>query len=118
MFSTASNPVDNPPGTFSARTVEMAVRTSQSEETDLLWGRILEAVRTRIGSHQAFDTWFKPIVPRLLTPEVVELEVPNAFFIDWLHEHHLPVLHSSLRAALGVTPQVRFALREQPAAGP
>jgi len=96
----------------------MAVRTSQSEEIDLLWGRILEAVRTRIGSHQAFDTWFKPIVPRLLTPEVVELEVPNAFFIDWLHEHHLPLLHSSLRAALGVTPQVRFALREQPVAGP
>ena len=96
----------------------MAVRTAQSEEFGLLWGQVLESVRARIGSHQAFDTWFKPIVPRLLSPEVVELEVPNAFFIDWLHEHHLPLLHASLRAALGATPSVRFALGEQPASAP
>src|SRR6185503_19109300 len=93
-------------------------RTAQSEEIGLLWGQVLESVKARIGSHQSFETWFKPIVPRLLTPEVVELEVPNAFFIDWLHEHHLPLLHASLRAALGVTPAVRFALSEQPEAGP
>jgi len=93
----------------------MAVRTEQSEEIGLLWGQVLESVRARIGSHQAFDTWFKPIVPRQLSPEVVELEVPNAFFIDWLHEHHLPLLHASLRAALGATPAVRFALRESQA---
>src|SRR2546427_4262944 len=97
-------PCGQSPGPFSARTVEMAVRTLESEEIGRLWGQVLESVKARIGSHQAFDTWFKPIVPRLLTPEVVELEVPNAFFIDWLHEHHLPLLHASLRAALGTTP--------------
>jgi chromosomal replication initiator protein len=96
----------------------MAVRTAQSEEIGLLWGQVLESVKARIGSHQAYETWFKPIVPRLLSPEVVELEVPNAFFIDWLHEHHLPLLHAGLMAALGATPAVRFSLREQPAPGP
>jgi len=92
----------------------MAVRTVQSGDIGLLWGQVLESVQERIGSPQAFDTWFKPIVPRLLTPEVVELEVPNAFFIDWLHEHHLPLLHASLNAAIGGTPPIRFALREDP----
>jgi chromosomal replication initiator protein len=95
----------------------MAVRTAQPDETGRLWGQVLESVKARIGSHQAFDTWFKPIVPRLLSPEVVELEVPNAFFIDWLHEHHLPLLHASLASALGGIPQVRFALSEHPAPG-
>jgi chromosomal replication initiator protein len=94
----------------------MAVRSAPSEEVGLLWGQVLESIRTRIGSHQAFETWFKPIVPRLLSPEVVELEVPNAFFIDWLHEHHLPLLHASLRTALGASPQIRFALGEPAAA--
>jgi chromosomal replication initiator protein len=92
----------------------MAVRTVQSGDIGLLWGQVLDSVRERIGSPQAFDTWFKPIVPRLLSPEVVELEVPNAFFIDWLHEHHLPLLHASLNAAIGGTPPIRFALREDP----
>jgi chromosomal replication initiator protein len=95
----------------------MAVHTTQSEEIGLLWGRVLESVRTRVESLQAFDTWFKPIVPRLLSPEVVELEVPNAFFIDWLHEHHLPQLHASLKSALGATPVVRFVVSEQAAPG-
>src|SRR5215510_16101956 len=90
----------------------MAVRSAPSEEVGLLWGQVLESIEARIGSHQAFETWFKPIVPRLLSPEVVELEVPNAFFIDWLHEHHLPLLHASLRTALGAAPQIRFALKE------
>ena len=90
----------------------MAVRSAPSEEIGLLWGQVLESIEARIGSHQAFETWFKPIVPRLLSPEVVELEVPNAFFIDWLHEHHLPLLQSGLRAALGAMPQVRFVLSD------
>jgi len=96
----------------------MAVRTLESGEIGRLWEQVLECVKARIGSHQAFDTWFKPIVPRLLSPEVVELEVPNAFFIDWLHEHHLPLLHASLKTAFGSTPAVRFALREQPEPSP
>src|SRR5215510_14079193 len=91
----------------------MAVRSAPSEEVGLLWGQVLESIEARIGSHQAFETWFKPIAPRLLSPEVVELEVPNAFFIDWLHEHHLPLLQAALRTALGATPQIRFALNEQ-----
>ncbi len=96
----------------------MAVRTLQSEELGRLWEQVLESVKARIGSHQAFDTWFKPIVPRQLSPEVVELEVPNAFFIDWLHEHHLPLLQSSLKGALGGMPALRFSLSETQEAPP
>src|SRR6266545_5875866 len=92
----------------------MAVRTLESKEIGRLWEQVLDSVKARIGSHQAFDTWFKPIVPRTLSPEVVELEVPNAFFIDWLHEHYLPLLNGCLKATLGGTPAVRFAPREQP----
>ncbi len=93
----------------------MAVQTLQSEEIGRLWERVLLSVQSRIGSHQAFDTWFKPIVPRVLGPQFVDLEVPNAFFVDWLHEHYLPLLRAGLEEALGAVPDVRFSPREQSA---
>ncbi len=90
----------------------MAVLPTQSEEFGRLWAQVLLSVKGRLGSHQAFDTWFKPIVPREITPQSVELEVPNAFFVDWIHEHHLPTLRLSLSEVLGHTPEIRFSPRE------
>ncbi len=82
------------------------------EEVHRLWEQVLLSVKNRIGSPQAFDTWFKPIVPREVGPLCVELEVPNAFFVDWIHEHHLPSLRKSLAEVLGRDPEIRFSPRE------
>jgi hypothetical protein len=38
----------------------MAVQSVQSEETSQIWAQVLHSVRGRLGSPQAFDTWFKP----------------------------------------------------------
>ncbi|MBI1798770.1 MAG: chromosomal replication initiator protein DnaA [Candidatus Eisenbacteria bacterium] len=93
----------------------MAVLPEQSVEAGRLWEQVLVGVRGRLGSHQAFDTWFKPIIPLEITPEAVELEVPNAFFVDWIHEHHLASLSACLAEVLGAAPTIRFAPREAPA---
>jgi len=93
----------------------MAVIPEQSTETVRVWDQVLLGVRGRLQSQQAFETWFKPIVPVALSPEAVELEVPNAFFVDWIHEHHLGALRSSLGEVLSGAPEVRFVPRE---AGP
>lgn len=90
----------------------MAVLTAQSEELGRLWEQVLTSIRGRVGSPQAFDTWFKPIVPLEISPSSVELEVPNAFFVDWIHEHHLPMLSVCLGEILGDVPEIRFAARE------
>jgi len=90
----------------------MAVQSLQSEETSQLWAQVLDSVRGRLGSPQALDTWFKPIIPRAISPQLVELEVPNAFFVDWIHEHHLTTLRQSLAEVLGAAPEVRFSALE------
>ena len=90
----------------------MAVLTAQSEELGRIWEQVLTSIRGRVGSPQAFDTWFKPIVPLEISPSSVELEVPNAFFVDWIHEHHLPMLSVCLGEILGDVPEIRFAARE------
>ncbi len=96
------------PPSFQQGTVEMAGLRLPTEETDRLWEQVLLSVRTRLTSHQTFDTWFKPIVPRELSPQHVDLEVPNAFFVDWIHEHHLPTLRQAMTEVLGQTPSIRF----------
>lgn len=90
----------------------MAVQPALPEERTHLWEQVLVSVRGRLGSHQAFDTWFKPIRPRELGPRLVDLEVPNAFFVDWIHEHHLATLRLALHDVMGATPEVRFTPRE------
>jgi chromosomal replication initiator protein len=90
----------------------MALQSAQPEVATPLWEQVLLSVKSRLGSHQAFDTWFKPIVPLTLSPHLVEREVPNPFFVDWIHEHYLPALRQSLAAALGREPEIRFAPRE------
>ncbi len=90
----------------------MAVQQVPVEGVERLWEQVLATVQARITSPQAFETWFRPIVPRVINPAAVELEVPNAFFVDWLHEHHLPLLQQCLADALGTRPEVRFQPRE------
>src|SRR5258708_12931084 len=75
---------------LSARTVEMAVLPEQLTENARLWDEILVSVRGRLRSHQAFETWFKPIVPLSLTPEPPHLELPNASSLDCIHDHPPP----------------------------
>jgi chromosomal replication initiator protein len=90
----------------------MASQSTQLEETSQLWGQVLAEIQDRLGSRQTFDTWFKPIRPLALSPHSVELEVPNAFFVDWIHEHHLTTLREILTSILGQAPEIRFTTRE------
>jgi chromosomal replication initiator protein len=86
----------------------MASQSTQLEDTGRLWEEVLAVVQGRIGSQQAFETWFKPIHPLRLSAREVELQVPNSFFVDWIHQHHLPGLREALSAVLGDAPEVRF----------
>jgi chromosomal replication initiator protein len=91
---------------------EMAVLPVSPDQVAVLWVQVLESLKTRITSEQALETWFRPIVPLELGAEVAELEVPNAFFVDWIHEHHLTALRHALTDVLGRCPDVRFVARE------
>jgi len=90
----------------------MAVPFVQPEDTTRLWEQILVSVKLRLDSPQTFDTWFRPIVPLEISPQTVALEVPNSFFVDWIHEHHLPLLRQSLAEFFGQDPEVRLSARE------
>jgi len=90
----------------------MASQPLQTDEAKRLWGDVLAAVAIRLENPQTFETWFKPITATTLSPELVELEVPNPFFVDWIHEHHLPTLRLGFMDVLGVEPEIRLTALE------
>ncbi len=89
----------------------MAVQQAQPEIARL-WDLVMSSLGSRLESPQALETWFKPIVPREISPQLVELEVPNSFIVDWIHEHHLPALRECLAQVLGEVPDIRFIASE------
>ena len=90
----------------------MAVLPVTPDQVAGVWEQVLLKVRDRLTSSQAFDTWFRPIVAREFGPQSVDLEVPNAFFVDWIHEHHLHLLRQAFTEVLGDCPDIRFSARE------
>jgi chromosomal replication initiator protein len=90
----------------------MVMQPTQPEETTRLWGEVLTAVKDRIESQQTFETWFQPIQPLEVSPQRVDLEVPNLFFVDWIHQHHIKALRECILEVLGVEPEIRFSARE------
>jgi len=87
----------------------MASQPLQPEDSRRLWAEVLATVETRLDNRQTFETWFKPISATTITHELVELEVPNLFFVDWIHEHHLPMLRLGFQDVLGVEPEIRLS---------
>jgi chromosomal replication initiator protein len=90
----------------------MALTPTVADEISRLWEQILCPLRDTIESQQAFDTWFRPIVPLRIESNLLEIEVPNPFFVDWIHEHYLPLLSRALIQVLGELPEIRLVARE------
>jgi chromosomal replication initiator protein len=90
-------------------TIQMQSPTSESAEPiGDRWERVLDTLRTQLPSQQAFETWFRPLRLRRVESELIELEVPNLFFVDWIQEHYFSLLNDAVTRVTGTTPQVRF----------
>src|SRR5260221_3511024 len=81
------------------------------DPTPVFWNRILDQLRQRLPSQQAFDTWFQPVSPRRVSDDGLDLEVPSLFVADWIQQHYLDALAASAAAVLGAVPEVRFTIR-------
>lgn len=56
-----------------------------------LWEKILEKLKEKVPE-QTFKTWFSPTKGLSFSEDILFVEVPNPFFIDWLEEHYINIL--------------------------
>ena len=74
-----------------------------------VWAGCLRSIAAEIGE-QSFKTWFQPIVPVELKGNVLTIQVPSAYFYDWLEEHYVDELRRALYHELGFEGRLEYSV--------
>ncbi|MEL6123587.1 MAG: chromosomal replication initiator protein DnaA [Bacteroidota bacterium] len=65
-----------------------------------VWDNCLQTIKKSINA-QTFKTWFEPIKPIRLDGSSLTIQVPNAFYYEWLEENYVGLLKKTIRQELG-----------------
>ena len=77
------------------------------------WKNILGVIQGRINS-QSFNTWFGSSQGVELKDDVLLVEFPNNFFIDWIEEHYYSILEEAVEQVNGNKLRLAFkAVKQQ-----
>ncbi|TET60903.1 MAG: chromosomal replication initiator protein DnaA [Candidatus Stahlbacteria bacterium] len=84
-----------------------------NEEATNTWKNILIYLEEKINS-QSFNTWFSSSRGVELKDDVLLVEFPNGFFIDWIEEHYYNILEEAVQQMNGNRLRLAFkALKQQ-----
>jgi chromosomal replication initiator protein len=74
-----------------------------------VWESCLQNIRNNVNM-QAFRTWFEPIKPIRLDGNALTIQVPNKYFYEWLEEHYVSLLKTSIRSQLGDKARLEYQI--------
>jgi chromosomal replication initiator protein len=78
-----------------------------------LWQETLAHLESTLNP-QHFTTWIKSIRFVNLEKDVVLLEVPNRFVLDWVKDHYAPLIEESLSRIGAVSYRTKFTIAGRP----
>ncbi len=76
---------------------------------DKIWKNCLDFIRDNV-TLTGFQTWFEPIKAIKLKSKVLTIQVPSQFFYEWLEEHYLDLLKSSIKRELGEEGKLEYSI--------
>ncbi|MEM1359008.1 MAG: chromosomal replication initiator protein DnaA, partial [Bacteroidota bacterium] len=76
---------------------------------NVIWNNCLQTIRQRVDP-QSYQTWFAPIKPVMLKSNELTIQVPHRLFYEFLEEHYIEVLKTSLHAALGNAGRLQYRI--------
>ena len=71
-----------------------------SNEYKSAWEKCLDVIKDNVPS-SSFRTWFEPIETVKLENQVLTIQVPSAFFYEYLEEQFIDILRKTLRMVIG-----------------
>ena len=74
-----------------------------------LWQNALNEMRQQLST-QDFEAWFRPIVCNAVAEDEIVLEVPHAFFEEWVRERYAELIAETLENLTQRRFKVRFVL--------
>src|SRR5690606_3414978 len=78
------------------------------------WEKCLDIIRDNVPG-SSFKTWFEPIGPLKLQSNVLTIQVPSAFFYEYLEEQFIDIMRTTLRMALGSGAKLEYYVVDGPA---
>jgi chromosomal replication initiator protein len=73
------------------------------------WSSCLEIIKDNVNE-KAFSTWFQPILPISLENKVLTIQVPSQFFYEWLEEHYVSLLKSTIFRVIGMDARLEYRI--------
>uniref|UniRef100_UPI0039A5F5CB chromosomal replication initiator protein DnaA n=1 Tax=Ornithobacterium rhinotracheale TaxID=28251 RepID=UPI0039A5F5CB len=75
-----------------------------------VWSKCLEFIKDNISPSE-YETWFKPIKAIKLDSEsyVLTIQVPSAFYYEWIEEHYLNLVRTALVKELGANAKLNYS---------
>lgn len=80
------------------------------QDCTIIWNNCLDIIRDNLGSELNFKTWFEPIKALKLENNTLTIQVPSHFFYEWLEEHYVDLLRSSIKRELGNTGKLEYSI--------
>lgn len=91
--------------------VQVRVEREALLDAEGLWAAILDYVRPRV-SREGFETWLAPTKGVALSGNVLEVDVPNSFFADWLSQHYSAEVQAAMTSVSRQELSVSFRPRD------
>ena len=65
-----------------------------------IWDNCLKVIKDNV-QEQSYKTWFERIVPVSLIDDVLTIQVPSQFFVEYLEEHYINLLRFVIKRFVG-----------------
>lgn len=85
-----------------------------SKDYKTVWNECLSIIRGIMGNSEeqqhAYRTWFEPIKPVKLEDNTLTIQVPTQFYYEYLEEHYVKILSTSIRSILGPKSMLQYII--------
>lgn len=81
------------------------------DEHSGLWDQCLRKIEGKIEA-DTYGTWFAQTSSSQLDARLALIEVPTSFFVDWLEEHWLDLIRSTIEEITSWAPEIRFSVKK------
>ncbi len=78
-----------------------------SGDHKLVWENCLDFFKDNIQA-EAFKTWFRPIRPVKLSDNILTIQVPSAFFYEYLEDRYIDLLKGALHKEIGPNAKLEY----------
>ena len=78
-----------------------------TKDCNTVWKNCLRIIKDNIPA-QSFKTWFEPINAVKLEGSILTIQVPSMFFYEWLEEHYVSLLRTTIKRELGIDGRLEY----------